>query len=821
MYQIQRFSVHFFVLVLLLVLSSCSEQAKTINPKAVGGIIDLSNWDFDTNGTVKLNGEWEFYWNSFYYDSINLPQNRPAPSMLLVPGLWNKSKVDGTEIQGKGYASYRLKIKCNSKEELSIKYLNSATSCAIFIDGKLLYSAGKPGKTARSTIPSYQPAIISFTPENEFFELVLQVANFQHKKGGQWEPLLLGTKSQISKYLNHKIFIELLLIGSILFMAIFHLSIFFKHRYERPLFFFGIFALLIAFKFLVSGEFSIYMLHEFKWIYLVRIDYLSFYLAVLFFLFFIRSLYPNEILPWVSHTVIVTSILCSASVLVLPLYYFSYVMFYFQLFVVTGGLYAFYVLRLALRRKREGANYFIYGFLTLFACMVHDILNENEIIYSISLVPIGLSLFILFQSFILSLRIRNALISNTKLTSELKIQNNEYVYLNNKYKVQNENLIVAKEKAEESDRFKSAFLANISHEIRTPMNGIIGFANLLSEEELTEERRTIYLNILKERGHHLLGVINDIIDVSKIETGMIEIRNEVCNLNELVHELFSTYFQLTQSKGLKLTQMMALPDQQSVVLTDIQKLKQIMDNLISNAIKFTPNGTIQFGYQLAGDFLEFTVSDTGIGMTAEEMKIIFDRFNQANTTITHQYGGTGLGLSIVKAYVEKMGGQINASSTPGQGSSFTFTLPYHPQNKVISNKNSSTKEQDYSKILTVLLVEDDPANAFLMEEILEQIHPKILHATDGQQTIEYYQNNTDIDIVLMDIKLPDTNGYDLTKELKLIRGGVPIIAQTAYALKGDKEKAIEVGCIDHISKPINSKELIGKILKYTAKPSIV
>ncbi|MBN2807601.1 MAG: response regulator [Prolixibacteraceae bacterium] len=808
----------FFSILILcaLLVQSCSKGSKVKTPQVVAGSIDLSHWDFERDGTLKLNGDWEFYWNTFLIDSTPNIQNPASTGYLFVPGLWNNKTINNNSLPGQGYASYRLKIKHNTTEELAIKYLNAATSCAVYIDSVLLYKAGNPSTSKKHTLPSYRPAVITFSPQNGQSDLVLQIANFHHRKGGQWEPLILGTEKQISQLRNRQVFMELFSIGGIFIIALFHLLIYLHHRYEKTLLYFGMFALLISFKFLVSGEFTIYLLGNIPVVQLVRIDYLSFYLAIMAFLFFFKTLFPNEINHKVAQFIKLAAIVFSLSV-VLPMKIFSHGVLYFQLIAIVGGIYVLISLGKAIRNRREGSKLFLYGFIMLFVCMVHDIMNENELIYSVSLVPVGLPLFILSQALILSSRIRKALLNNEKLTFDLQQQNEEYLQLNQKYKVQNEQLMIAKEKAEESDRFKSAFLANISHEIRTPMNGILGFAELLSNRELPEVKRSRYLTILKERGHHLLGVINDIIDISRIETGHIDLRIEAVNINALFNELFDSYYHVTEKKQVRLIRKVTLPDSRAMLLTDKQKVRQIMDNLLSNAVKFTRSGEIEFGYHLKAEHrIEFYVRDTGIGLKENEVSKIFDRFNQANPLIANQYGGTGLGLSIVKAYVEKMGGNIQVVSVPDSGSLFHFSLIYNPVQLENPDLNQNQSMTAPKANLMILLIEDNPDNAFLVEELLTEIDARVLHAADGASAYDLFRLNPSIDLVLMDIKLPDTNGYDLTRRLKAIRPAIPVIALTAYALLGDKEKALEAGCSDYLPKPVDSRELYAKISRYTS-----
>jgi PAS domain S-box-containing protein len=371
----------------------------------------------------------------------------------------------------------------------------------------------------------------------------------------------------------------------------------------------------------------------------------------------------------------------------------------------------------------------------------------------------------------------------------------------------------AKEKAEESDRLKSAFLANMSHEIRTPLNGILGFANMLKKSELTDTKRDHYIDIIQEGGQRLLQIVNDIIDISKIEARQIKITESETSLNEVLNELFTFYKPLANKNSIDLSLKKTLSDIKSVILVDQTKLKQILQNLLSNAIKFTESGHIKFGYILKNGYLEFYVEDTGIGIDPKLHDKVFERFRQVETGFERTYGGTGLGLSIAKAYVEEMKGEIWLSSKPGKGSRFIFTIPYKHIDKK-KKKISEDKSDSYVKGLKVLIVEDDEVNYIYLSEIMSGIKAKVLHTRNGADTLKLFKRNNQIDIVLMDIKLPDMSGYDVTKEMKKIKPSVYVIAQTAYAMTGDREKALESGCDEYLAKPIRQEELLDVIMKY-------
>ncbi len=401
---------------------------------------------------------------------------------------------------------------------------------------------------------------------------------------------------------------------------------------------------------------------------------------------------------------------------------------------------------------------------------------------------------------------------------KLEEQNTRYHALNeklkeslDKVKKMNKELVRARIRAEESDKLKSAFLANMSHEIRTPMNGIIGFSKMLNKKSLSENKREQYTEIINEMSRQLLHLIDDIIDISKIETGQVRIHRTKTNINEMLIRIFSYYKPLVSKNNMNLYMQKSLPDSKADIYTDQTKLRQILDNILSNAIKFTHEGYIKYGYRLTKGFLEFYVEDTGIGIAEELQETIFERFRQAEYGESKVYGGTGLGLAICKAFVEKMGGRIGVRSQGEKGSVFYFTIPYEP----VDDKMSGYDIIDTGYVPVILIVEDEEFNYLYLEEILLGIDTEIVHAKNGSEAIEICRNDLSIDMVLMDIKLPDISGYDVVKKIKSFRSDLPIIAQTAYALTGDREKALEAGCCDYISKPIDDKELIEKVDHYT------
>jgi len=378
-----------------------------------------------------------------------------------------------------------------------------------------------------------------------------------------------------------------------------------------------------------------------------------------------------------------------------------------------------------------------------------------------------------------------------------------------------EALIKAKEKAIESDRLKSSFLANMSHEIRTPMNGIVGFTEFLAKENITPEKRAYYAKIVVQSSHQLLSIVNDILDISKIETGQFVLAPEVFNVNDLIMITFTLFEQRAKEQAISLFPKKALSDSLALIEVDQTKLKQIFTNLLSNAFKFTSQGQISFGYTVKEkEKLTFFVEDTGIGIQEEFHSRIFQRFTQAENTLSRNYGGTGLGLAITKSLVELMGGQIWFETEVNVGTTFYFTLPYSRKlqnNNLISN-SETTNNMEKNSNFTVLVAEDEEINYIFIEELLSELNLNFLHARNGQEAVEMFDSREDIGLVLMDIKMPVMNGYDATRAIKNINPQTPVYAQTAYAMSEDKEKARAAGCDGHLAKPLNQKELMDIVL---------
>ena len=376
-------------------------------------------------------------------------------------------------------------------------------------------------------------------------------------------------------------------------------------------------------------------------------------------------------------------------------------------------------------------------------------------------------------------------------------------------KIAEKELLLAKQHAEESDRLKSAFLANMSHEIRTPMNGILGFASLLKKLKLPKEKQVTYLEIIEKSGIRLLNIINDIISISKVDAGQMGVTISETNINEQIDFIYTFFKPEAEQKCLHFFYKKSLSGKDSIIKTDKEKIFGILTNLVKNAIKFTQSGSIEFGYEKKGNQLEFFVKDTGVGIEDSKKEIIFERFRQGSELLTRNYEGAGLGLSISKAYVEMMGGRIWVKSEPGTGSDFYFTIPYTvPEvKKMDKTVTSANGVKRFSKKLKILIAEDDEDSELLIRMAVRIYSREVLMARNGLEAVELCRKFSDIDLILMDIKMPEMDGYESTRQIRKFNKDVVIIAQTAFGLPGDRDKAIEAGCTDYIQKPYNNASL--------------
>ncbi|MCL9808430.1 response regulator [Flavobacterium luminosum] len=414
---------------------------------------------------------------------------------------------------------------------------------------------------------------------------------------------------------------------------------------------------------------------------------------------------------------------------------------------------------------------------------------------------------------------------NKKAIKRLKSSPGEFSKIGNLFEEtfsQRKQLEKAKAKAEESDQLKTAFLTNLSHEIRTPMNAIIGFSELLKENGLEESEKQNYIKIINKSGVNLVSIIDDLIEMSKIDANQIRPNISSVDLESCMQELYkSIAITISKDKNIDFKWIEANPPITSKVLLDETKFKQILTNLLTNAIKFTNQGFVEFGYHLNSEKLQidFFVRDSGLGIAQDHQPFIFDRFRRVDNDYSIKEGGLGLGLAITKAYVQLLDGTIELESELDQGSLFTFSIPlvYATESTDTGKVSEDSKDHPIDKSITVLVAEDDNINYLLIENLLIRKDFNVIRAKDGIEAVELYQKYPQIDLVLMDIKMPRMGGYEAFEKIKEINAELPIIAQTAFSSSEEIEKINTFGFSGYITKPIDKAtlyDLISEILKH-------
>lgn len=375
-------------------------------------------------------------------------------------------------------------------------------------------------------------------------------------------------------------------------------------------------------------------------------------------------------------------------------------------------------------------------------------------------------------------------------------------------------LTVARNKAEESDRLKTAFLNNISHEIRTPFNGILGFLSLLQEDGVTTANRDEYISTINQSADRLLKTISDIVEIAKIQAGQVAFESNETLIRAVAGYLSSRFEGQAVKKNLAFQIRLLLEAHHERILTDEQKLSTILASLVDNAIKFTRKGSVTVSIESFDQSLRFTVEDTGQGIPPEKQDIIFERFLQGDFSNTRQFEGTGLGLSIARAYTETIGGRLSLESTPGKGSRFILTLPAQSLKSDGESASVSTRASALPASATVLVAEDDQINFDYVATVLRKAGYQVIQAVTGSEAIDICRNNADVNMVLMDIRMPDIDGYSATREIRVFNPELPIIAVTAYALPGEQISARAAGCTDYLAKPVKRDTLLSTVRKY-------
>lgn len=777
-----------YKLVFILILSLCSSvYLAAQQPVAKNGIIDLRNTDLQKQ-IIALDGEWGICWQQLCepgHTETRLTGITPFPRR------WDDTLISGKKLTAKGYASYILTVLLpKGAKNLALDVPDTYTSYKLFVNDNVFVQSGVPGTTRETTIPKWRQYTRELFNKTDTIRLILQVANFEHSKGGPYKSISIGNKEILFKKRAKNNALDFILTGSIIMCGLFFFGLYFFGRHDKTILYFALFCITYSYRIVGTSQ---YALHSFTdgipWIITVHLEYLSLFISVIFFTQYTQKLYPEDSNKYVTLLETWACIVLSLITLLFPPSVFTQLINPFLVVMFSVIAYALYIYIKAYRKKRLGATYALMS--TGVVMIVFIIINLQYFGYVApqkELLFIGYMLFFFLQSLILSYR---------------------YSFLLNK----------AKRDAEQGLLAKSDFLSNMSHEIRTPLNSVIGLSHILLENKPREDQKE-QLHVLLFSANNLLNIVNDILDYNKIEAGKINFEYIDMDLVKVSQDLLSGLKTLADEKGIELI-LEKDPAFNTRIISDPTRISQVIGNLLQNAIKFTRKGHVKLiikQEKLSKQHVTLTIriEDTGIGIAAEKQKLIFDRFTQADTSTSRSFGGTGLGLAICKKILELQGSQLQLESEPGRGSTFFFTQTFP-----VSQAFNFNQEEPYVIEIEkgrpligvpILMAEDNELNVLVAKTFLEKWGATIDVAVNGEEALKKLDPEKH-KLILMDMHMPVMDGYEAIAAIRSKQVTIPIVALTASLPSEVEEKAKDLSINGIVTKPFEPEEFLKLLIR--------
>ncbi|MBP2642557.1 MAG: response regulator [Firmicutes bacterium] len=793
----------FLPLIFVYLLIEISSYSAVKTPIARQGVLDLSEWNFEKNGVVPLDGKWEFYWNQLLTYQDFHTETKPGMIYGAVPSMWNYYTFNGISLPGNGYATYRLKVKTNDPTGLTgLKITTMSTAYKLMVNNTIVAENGIAGTNEASTTPAYSPLVTFFQTDTNEFEIIVQVANFTYARGGLCYSIYLGTDRQIAALQEKNRQQDIFLLGAIFIMALYHAAIFLlqrRYHYKAELYFV---LMMLLFAILIScrGEYvvlSIFPSLSIHW--LVFFEYSTLYWASAALALFMQELYPEECSKKIRNVLVCISAFLTLLSLITSISFFTKFTLLVEIYLLAVALYYTHIAWLAVTRNRTGAALLFSTIIFSGGAFILDTLYHWNIYNNKygGVFPIVSFIFIFIQSFILSQRFSASFAEVEALSQKLL----------------------------SLDKLKDEFMANTSHELRTPLHGMITITEsvLESATKILPRQQKENLALVISSGRRLANLVNDILDYEKLKHGDISLNKQSIDIRQIIPAVLEVSRYLTFSKPVSL--ISNLPQAIPAIEADENRFTQIIYNLLGNAIKFTDQGTITISAIQNNDRVEISVSDTGIGIPADKLSDIFKSFEQIDASLAGQYGGTGLGLSITKYLVEIHSGNIWVTSTPGKGSIFSFSMPVSAAEPKAVKPETNQAIQIYARLtlpifktpavfsqdgdFTVLLVDDDYVNLQALVNIIKAENYSAIAVTSGKEALEILEQNKNIDLVILDIMLPNMSGYEVCRKLREDYSlfELPVLMMTAHRSADSMLTGFSAGANDFLSKPFDSSEL--------------
>lgn len=754
--------------------------------QANDAVIDL-RYSQPHEKSVSLNGKWRMYWQKLY-----TPQQLPAQNGMLVPfpAKWTETNYGGSKLPAQGYATYEVTVLLPEKSRgLGIDLPDVYTSYYFYVNGQLLQANGRPGTSAETTVPYWLGRTLPLPDGTDTLHLVLQVANFHHSKGGPYKEIYIGDYNHLKDGRKRDSALDLVMSGALLMGGLFFFGLYLFGKYDKAMLFFALYCITYSYRPVGS---RLYVLHDmfpqFSWHLLIRLEYFSLFVSLGFFAFYTLFLYPKDVNKrWLSALAYSCMALASTAVFLPPLWFTQaltpFLLLMFAVLVYTAGVY----LR-ARSNNRIGSGYALASTVVIVMVMLLINLEYFQVILPASIVLfVGYFLFLFLQSLVLAFRFANILDQ-------------------------------ARQEALVGLRVKSEFLSTMSHEIRTPLNAVIGMTHLLLKSNPREDQEE-QLGVLLFSARNLLSIVNDILDYNKIEEGKITFETIPVDMGLICRNISMGLRTQADEKGINL-RLTIDPGIKHKVISDPTRMTQVISNLVHNAVKFTKTGGVDLRLLLISSTnnayqLRVEVEDTGIGIPADKLSLIFDRFTQADSSTSRSFGGTGLGLSIAKRILEMQNSKLQVRSEVDQGTTFWFevSLPLteEPVEEITSRGLPAKELLDDSKEQLlggshILLVEDNLLNVKVATSFLQRWGAQVDVAYNGEEAL-YKLDVSKHHLVLMDLHMPVLDGYEATKKLRERGETLPIIALTASLAKEIEGDAYKAGLDAIIVKPFNPDEL--------------
>ncbi|REE88580.1 phospho-acceptor domain-containing protein [Paenibacillus taihuensis] len=693
---IRRYLSYFLLLMItVMLLTGCSVKSEELQPTAKQGVMDLRNWQFEKNGQIELSGKWSFYASKLLQPGDPALEQQAATA--LVPRSWNSYRnVPGID-EGQGYATYKLTALIKPTDHvLAMRLPNIFSSYKLWVNGKELLELGHVGTSRDSSRAEQFPKIVSFSTDSDKLEIVIQVSNFQHRKGGIWVPIQLGDSDSIVDAQMKTTAKEMIILGSLIIIGVYHIGLYAFRRQEQFTMHFGLLCLFVAARASVTGENFLLRLFPLSWEAGLKIEYISFALSAVTGFLYVYRLFPLDASRRVIHFVTGIGLSLCVFVLATPAIIFSKQLALFQLFVVGVAVYSLAVLITARLHRRIGSAFVLTGLAVFVVTVLNDMLFFNEWLVYAQLVPLGLFFFMLMQSFIISRRFSNAMFQVEHVSVELRELNahleERIIERTVALSEANETLAHTNRELQRSETSRRHLMTNISHDLRTPITLLQGYLEAFQDGVVqTEEQQQRYIRMMLGKVGGLNRLIRDLFELTKLEAGQTRFDFAKVPLGQWIQQLHDMYEIDVISSGLRFScdfhsvnsteegHAHEKEQQNRILLSlDLARIDQVMANVVYNAIKHTPRGgeiTLSFFFEEHTSRVIVTVSDTGSGIEEEHLPYIFDRFYKKDVSRNSADGGSGLGLAIAKEIVEAHEGAIGAVSTVDKGTMIWFMLP--------------------------------------------------------------------------------------------------------------------------------------------------